>query len=407
MLIYKSVTIEQVLKLDIFKNTSIIAGENGLDKEIVWIHPLDIWDSPDKWIDGGELIFCCTWINDPMEILPFFRELMPLNISGFCIQLHTHSVKIPLEMIDLANENQCPFIVFHQSVRFIDIAKDLLNLIIKNVNYDYINEKAIIESNEWMKYWVNGEYNRQEIAKCLNIPEKELNKYHYIAIVAEYIQNNINLPWSESIYFNISKALRDLYKQNNFILHSFFYNGMLTGIIFDFGSAKTWKARFSKVSEDINQYSKLSGNGPSILITAGNRKRNPEEIKSSYQNALDTMHICQLFHLNKTIYEDLNYYSLLSFITNKQEFLKFKSYTYEQISPLKEEGKNPSRLLDTFEIYYKNNGNKQLTANELNITRPTLYDRLEQIEDILGGNLLDHEIKLNMEIALAFYKILN
>ena len=407
MLIYKPVTIAQVMETDSFKDATLIAGKNGLNNEVSWIHPLDIWDSAQTWIDGGELIYCCTWIDDPVKTLPLFMELLPMNIAGFCLQLHTPDAKIPEEMITLADKNNCPVIVFHRTVRFLDISKNLLSITIKNVNRDYLTEKKIIENNDWMVGWIKGNLSEGKIAESLNIRRIELRRYRFFVSAVEYEKGNISLQWSEGIYFNISRLLRETFENNQFLFHAFFDNGMLLGIMMDFGNHTTWKERFNTAVTEINKHQQNNGGKPKLIITAGRSSGEVERIPQSYRDAINVMGICQNFHIDRTIYEDLNIYEILSFFIKDDHFTKLRNIINEKISLLIEKnGPNKDRLLNTLKSYYNNNCNKQLTAKELNITRPTLYTRLEQIEDILHCDVDDPEIRITMELAFLFEKVI-
>ena len=53
MLIYNSITVSEMLKMDVFHDAELVAGKSGLDNEVNWIHPLEIWDDPNEWIRGN------------------------------------------------------------------------------------------------------------------------------------------------------------------------------------------------------------------------------------------------------------------------------------------------------------------------------------------------------------------
>ncbi|MDO4542837.1 MAG: PucR family transcriptional regulator ligand-binding domain-containing protein, partial [Bacillota bacterium] len=69
MLINNRITMAEVLETEDFRDAEIIAGSNGLNKEVSWIHVLETWDDSNKWIDGCELILCsAVGVKDPQEL---------------------------------------------------------------------------------------------------------------------------------------------------------------------------------------------------------------------------------------------------------------------------------------------------------------------------------------------------
>ncbi len=151
------------------------------------MHPLEIWDDPNEWIDGGELIFCCALgVDEPDDLIPFFRQLLKKGIVGFCLQMHEHVNRVPQEMLDLAEEYHCPLIAFRQSVRFIDLSRNLINNLIKHVNQDYLKEKQKLEDNGWMLDWLNGNLTDEHVSKLLYLSGAKLKGFHFFTVVIEY-----------------------------------------------------------------------------------------------------------------------------------------------------------------------------------------------------------------------------
>ncbi|MEG1497319.1 MAG: PucR family transcriptional regulator ligand-binding domain-containing protein [Clostridiales bacterium] len=406
MLVHNTITMEDVLAMDDFKDAQVLTGEIGLKNEVHWIHPLEIWDNPNEWIDGGELIFCCALgIDNPKEFIPFFRQLLKKGIAGFCLQLNKYMNEIPSEMLKLAVEYNCPFIVFKRVVRFIDLSRNLINTIVKYVNQSYLTEKQKLEENHWMLDWLNGNLEEEHICELLKISTFELQKFHFFTVIVEYSKSQITYQWSEGIYLSISRNLRILFDNNQFIFYPFFANGLLTGIVLDFGKNETWKIRFNNIVQGINQDLKIQEGKPHLILASGYRSNQISNIPRSYKTSMDTMGICQRFHADKYIYEDLNLYFILSLIEDVDNLDRMKDFIMDQIQPLLTfDIAHNGKLMSTLKEYYRCNCNKQLAAKNLDITRQSLYYRLEQIKEILGVDILNTEKKLTLEIAFAFYE---
>lgn len=408
ILIYNAITMSEVLAMKEFSDAILLAGKNGLSNEVSWMHPLEIWDDPNEWIDGGELIFCCALgVSEPEDLIPFYRQLLKKGIVGFCLQTHQYVEKLPQIMLDLSEEYCCPLIAFKRPVRYIDLSRNLINNLIKHVNQDYLTAKQHLEENCWMLDWLNGDLPKERVVQLLKMTPSQLRNFHYFTVIIEYSKSKFSYQWSEGIYLSVAKNLHSLFEKNQFYFYPFFANGLLTGVILDAGQTASWKRRFNNVVTEINKNLKNQVGKPTLILAAGCRGAKIEDIPKSYQTSHETMGICQRFQTNKYIYEDLNLYFLLSLIGEAKNLERLQDFILEQIKPLlKDNNPQNSKLIITLKKYYECNGNKRLTAQELDITRQTLYYRLEQIESLLDIDPLDVEKRLTMEIAFAFYDYL-
>ncbi|MDO4542838.1 MAG: helix-turn-helix domain-containing protein, partial [Bacillota bacterium] len=312
--------------------------------------------------------------------------------------------KVPQDMIDLANKYQVPLLVFRRLVRFIDLSRNLIRVILEYVNQDYIIEKQKLDDNFWMLDCLNGNLAETIICEKLGLQRFEAEKNHWFTTVVEYRKSKITYQWSESIYLSIAKVLRNIFEENQFVFYPFFANGLLTGIVMDYGSNDTWKKRFSQVSKGINENTRMQKDKPHLILACGYRSHDIKEIPRSYKTALATLNICHKFQTEHQIYEDLNLYFILALIKDSNHMDELKNFVFDQLKPLLNfDVSHKGKLLHTLKKYYSNNGSKQLTAQELNISRQSLYYRLEQIEEILGVDPLKPERRLTMEMCLAFY----
>ncbi|MBM4235868.1 MAG: hypothetical protein FJ152_05285 [Firmicutes bacterium] len=138
-------SIKDILKMPYFKNAVIVAGKNGLDKSVNWVHVLEQTQIAD-FVNGKELILTtgAGWKNDN-DTIRFLQQLIEQNVSALCIQLgsrynlYENANELPLALLKLANENAFPLIVFPEEheCRFVDLIRDLHTLII-NQSYRYL-----------------------------------------------------------------------------------------------------------------------------------------------------------------------------------------------------------------------------------------------------------------------------
>src|SRR6185437_4027846 len=107
---------------------------------------------------------------------------------------------------------------------------------------------------------------------------------------------------------------------------------------------------------------------------------------------------------SSVFYEELGIYRLLLLIQQNQETANFIE---DYLSPLIEyDKKYGTEMLLTLTKYFECERSKQLTAQNLDIVRQTLYHRLEKIKLIVDLDFDMPENRLNVEIALKAYQLL-
>lgn len=118
--------VKDILKRPFFKNSTVLAGERGLDREVKWAHIVEIARFG-HLLNGNEVILSTGigWANDVEKSLSYLQQLLDYNASALCVELVVHVTSLPQKMLELADKHHFPIIVFTEEVKFIDITKDL------------------------------------------------------------------------------------------------------------------------------------------------------------------------------------------------------------------------------------------------------------------------------------------
>lgn len=135
-----SLQIDDVLKNKHFARSEVIAGKAGLTNTIKWVHILETYQV-EKLLKGNELVLT-TGVSiqrDTDKFLKFVEGLLKANCAGLCIEYGEYIQKVPDEVIELADKNHFPIIVFHEIVAFVEITQELHSLII-NQQYSMISK---------------------------------------------------------------------------------------------------------------------------------------------------------------------------------------------------------------------------------------------------------------------------
>ncbi|KOY84028.1 PucR family transcriptional regulator ligand-binding domain-containing protein [Lysinibacillus macroides] len=133
-------TIESILHTKDFKNAKLIGGHTGILKSVSWVH---ISESPHlgDYLNGGELILCTGlgWQENEEMFVIVIKKAIAAGASGICIELGQFTFHIPQAVIDLANEEGFPVIIFQELVKFLDVSRNI-NIHIIQSRYNVLTE---------------------------------------------------------------------------------------------------------------------------------------------------------------------------------------------------------------------------------------------------------------------------
>lgn len=125
------ITVRSILERPLFKDAKVIAGEDGLHRQVKWAHVLEVQDF-ESLINGGELILT-TGVGLQLDLptqLQYVKRLLEKNVACICIELGAYINEIPQDIIEFANTHDFPILVFEKTVKFVDITQDLHTMII-------------------------------------------------------------------------------------------------------------------------------------------------------------------------------------------------------------------------------------------------------------------------------------
>lgn len=133
------ITVKDILGRKYFENVEVIAGNEGLNRLVKWVHVVEVTQIRDL-LNGNELILSTgiAWKEKEENFVDLLEQLIDSLAAGLCIEIGTYTSLIPQEMIDIANHAQFPIILFHKEVPFVKITQDIHTLLI-NHQYEMIS----------------------------------------------------------------------------------------------------------------------------------------------------------------------------------------------------------------------------------------------------------------------------
>ena len=133
-------TVKDILQRKHFDNIEVIAGNEGLNRIVKWVHVVEVTNIRNL-LNGNELILSTgiAWKEKKEHFVSLVEQLIDLKAAGLCIEIGTYTSLIPQEMINIANRAQFPIILFHKEVPFVEITQDIHSLLI-NRQYQMISD---------------------------------------------------------------------------------------------------------------------------------------------------------------------------------------------------------------------------------------------------------------------------
>lgn len=198
--------ISEMLSSEYFKDFKVLAGHNGLNKQIQGIA---ILDAPDgyKWTKGRELVVSSGYIFKVNSNLfeKYINDGYFRRISGMAIKVDRYLKEIDKKILDKFDEYNIPLISVPNEPSWMDIMNHLnvivMNKKIKQFKIESINKKTISDIS----------YQNRKINKILYQIEKEMNfpamlydvlndKPYYSSAMFKKISGELNLSdfWDPS-----------------------------------------------------------------------------------------------------------------------------------------------------------------------------------------------------------------
>ena len=123
-------TISDFLNLPNFSDLNLLAGENGLDRELTNVTVVDTPDGT-NWLNGGEFVITTAYmLHEEKDLLEFLQVLHEKQAAGVGIKENRYITTIPEAALKMADELTLPLIYVPEAYPFVDIINPVLTQII-------------------------------------------------------------------------------------------------------------------------------------------------------------------------------------------------------------------------------------------------------------------------------------
>ena len=388
-----AITIRMITKLVEHLDMKLVAGENGLDREVTWTHMVDS-DIISVFLQGQELVFTTGIdLNEDLSLFELVKDVYHEGASGIVINIGPYVKSIDQDIIDFANENDFPVFEVPWSVHMAEIMRIIcfeitkqqqnrieISAALSNAFLCPIQEDLYVPILMKKGYLPNNSYVVSIIyVKTENIEIEDNRRESIVSQLSGYIRWN---------YKNILTSVQDKYISLVFCNYS------------DIECDEISKNVFNKLCTWLYNEEK-------IIMTVGNYVYKLKDIHKSYETA------CQLNKLsyseciqgefvsdaNKLVlYRNIGAYRILLSLKNKDSM---KAYVDNTVRPLIEyDETHGTDLSGELMCYIRHDCSLQDTADALFIHRNTVNYKINKAADILNMDIT--KLSTRFEINLGF-----
>ncbi|MEG1346105.1 MAG: PucR family transcriptional regulator ligand-binding domain-containing protein, partial [Acidaminococcaceae bacterium] len=124
-----SISCMDLLHLKHFNKIKLVAGENGLQRNVTWPYVGQTL-SVANWVHGGELLFITGVSHSASNLKDILQECIVKGLAGLVVLVGTDYIKaIPPELIEQANVAAFPLFEMPWNVKLIDVTREITDVI--------------------------------------------------------------------------------------------------------------------------------------------------------------------------------------------------------------------------------------------------------------------------------------
>lgn len=373
------------------------AGENGLEQSVRWIYFADCLQCIkseyriENYIHGGEFVVLTnpSVTDDSRKLLELIRQMQNHGITALGINEGQISGKLE----EYCEEKNLPLFELPEKYPLIDLSQIICRKLVLEENDRNAAEQlfsSILDAEHLSRERVMAQ------ARYLNI---DLEGNFFVAEFA-FAVGNAEIGWENDDSLaagrNVKRMIRAEFstyiKKDILILPQ---AGSILALIPEREAEESHiKEIFTRIADRAQREY-----GINLRIGVGNSKAYLDEVKNSRNEASSALRAAEVSGLKGQIffYRDQGLYTLLSHVDDSRIL---DTYVEEKIGKLLQADElNDGNLSETLENYLNCSCNAKKTAEEMFLHRNTLNYRLKKIREILGCDLENLDVCLELKLA--------
>lgn len=383
------ITLFEATKLNTFKNFKLVSGMNGLDNIVEKVGILD-WEFFSKiegqFLSGEFVLTSLLFAKDhPEYIREAVEALINSGVSGLAVK-NIYYDEMPIDVVQLSNENAFPIFIFDNSAYFEDIITEVMDRVRLSGHNELLEAKVDLLINKKLD-----KSSVRDMAYDINSSFKDRFVTMYFK-GRQYMEHRQLMQWSAAL------------KRSNVLVHNstmmLYRGGLLIIYTVDKENEAAFESKVQKLLIEVDQLLK-----PNVYWTGiGNIHDDLSELDYGISESLYASKHAELTEVQASNFKATGLYSILLPYQNDLWMKHFKERIIEPIMAY--DSLYHTDLLTTAEAYVKEGGRIPETSARLFLHKNTVRYRIDKIKTLLGAHHHDLDFYEVLAVAIRLNSIM-
>lgn len=395
-----SITLREIVKQVEHLEMKLVAGEAGLDREVLWTHMVDS-DTISAFLQGQELTFTTgIGISEKLPLLKLVQEVYRNGASGIVINIGPYVDKIGQDVLDFANEKAFPVFEVPWKIHMAEIMRIICFAITKEQQSRIevtaaLNNAFLCPAQE--ELYVFPLMRKGYLAESV---------YTAVTIRVEVQKNTVAGERMEQLHSQLGSHLRCNYKR----ILCCAQEKQLVLVLCDY----TGQERKHVLTYIFQHFCNELKKEETAVFCVGNQAEELRQLHKSYETANQMAEVSALGRIpgeevygrhKMIVYKNAGIFRIL-FALKDEEVMQ--EYVRDTVQPLLEyDALHHTDLAGVLQCYLRHDGSLQDTANELIVHRNTVNYKINKASEILEMDLTRLENRLEIMLGFGICQILH
>lgn len=395
-----SITLREIVKQVEHLEMKLVAGEEGLDREVLWTHMVDS-DTISAFLQGQELTFTTgIGISEKLPLLKLVQEVYRNGASGIVVNIGPYVDKIGQDVLNFANEKAFPVFEVPWKIHMAEIMRIICFAITKEQQSRIevtaaLNNAFLCPAQE--ELYVFPLMRKGYLADSV---------YTAVTIRVEVQKNTVAGERMEQLHSQLGSHLRCNYKR----ILCCAQEKQLVLVLCDY----TGQERKHVLTYIFQHFCNELKKEETAVFCVGNQAEELRQLHKSYETANQMAEVSALGRIpgeevygrhKMIVYKNAGIFRIL-FALKDEEVMQ--EYVRDTVQPLLEyDALHNTDLAGVLQCYLRHDGSLQDTANELIVHRNTVNYKINKASEILEMDLTRLENRLEVMLGFGICQILH
>ena len=395
-----SITLREIVKQVEHLEMKLVAGEEGLDREVLWTHMVDS-DTISAFLQGQELTFTTgIGISEKLPLLKLVQEVYRNGASGIVINIGPYVDKIGQDVLDFANEKAFPVFEVPWKIHMAEIMRIICFAITKEQQSRIevtaaLNNAFLCPAQE--ELYVFPLMRKGYLADSV---------YTAVTIWVEVQKNTVAGERMEQLHSQLGSHLRCNYKR----ILCCAQEKQLVLVLCDY----TGQERKHVLTYIFQHFCNELKKEETAVFCVGNQAEELRQLHKSYETANQMAEVSALGRIpgeevygrhKMIVYKNAGIFRILFALKDEEVMQEFVRDTVQPL--LEYDALHHTDLAGVLQCYLRHDGSLQDTANELIVHRNTVNYKINKASEILEMDLTRLENRLEVMLGFGICQILH